>query len=54
MKDKIICLIKKYRAESEKNWNRVDGWQFPFARSHAKDCDRFADELEKLLKSEEK
>ena len=50
MKDQIIALIKEYRAESEESWNPTDGYRHPFAQQHSKDCNRFADNLEKLLK----
>ena len=53
MKDKIISLIKEYRAESGKNWNPITGYQDELARRHVLDCDEFADKLERLLESEE-
>ena len=50
--DKIICLIKKYRAESERNWIRYGGWtRSKVSRSLAIICDDHADDLEELLKS---
>jgi len=54
MKAKIIDLIKKYRAESERDWSPNDGYRYPYAQQHAEDCDHFADDLEGLLKEEEK
>lgn len=53
MKDKIIDLIKKFRAESEKHWSPETGYKDGYARgwSVAKGYD--ADALEKLLKEDE-
>ena len=50
MKTKIIDLIKEYRAESERLWDPEKGYDNEFSHGKAVACDRFADELEKLLK----
>jgi len=52
MKDKIIELIKKYRAESERNWNPTTGYPGGYARGYSVAYGRVADDLEKLLKSD--
>ena len=55
MKDKIITLIKKYRAESERFWTPTAGYPSDYARAHSVAYDHVADDLEELLKeSEEK
>jgi len=53
MKDKIIALITKYRAESERLWNPETGYSSGYARGHSVAYDHVADDLEKLLKYSE-
>lgn len=53
MKDKIISLIKEFRAESERNWTPAVGYKDGYARGYSVAYDHATDELEKLLKSEE-
>ena len=50
--DKIICLIKKYRAESERNWTPAIGYVDGYARGYSIAFGRCADDLEELLNNE--
>ena len=50
-KDKIIQLIKKYQAESERNWNPTTGYPGGYARGYSVAYGRCAYDLDKLLKS---
>ncbi len=50
MKEKIISLIKKYRAASEKRWIPVHGYKTEFAHGQSNAYDRCADDLEKLFR----
>jgi len=52
MKDKIIELIKKYQAESERNWTPATGYVDGYARGYSIAFGRCADDLEELLKSD--
>jgi len=51
MRDKIICLIKKFRAESERMWGPETGYDSGYFRGYSVAYDRCADDLEELLKS---
>ena len=50
MKNKIIALIKSYRAASDKLWNPETGYPTEFCRARAIVYERCADDLEELLK----
>ena len=50
--DKIICLIKKYRVESERLWSSITGYPDNYCRIHSKAYGNVADDLEKLLESD--
>lgn len=52
MKSKIIDLIKKFRAESERQWSPHNGYPSEYAQAHSVAYDRCADDLEELLKDE--
>ncbi|MBU0977087.1 MAG: hypothetical protein KKD18_01595 [Nanoarchaeota archaeon] len=54
MRDKIIKLIKKYRAESERLWNPVNGYPTVYAHGRSIAYGDCADDLEELLKSDER
>jgi len=49
--DKIIHLIKKYRAESETYWSAGEGYRNEFTRGLSVAYGRCATTLEELLKS---
>jgi len=49
MKEKIIALIKKYRAESERLWNPNTGYPDDYCRVQALIFDRCADDLETVV-----
>ena len=51
MKDKIIELIKIYRAENESYWNQVTGYMDGFSKGYSIAYVHVTDDLEKLLKS---
>ena len=51
MKDKIIELIKKYQAESEKRWEPIVGYPNEYSHGYSVACFNCANDLEKLLKS---
>jgi len=50
MKDKLIELIKKYRAASEKRWSATHGYKNEFAHGQSNAYDRCADDLEELVR----
>ena len=54
MRDKIIELIKKYRAESEKHWTPEVQYSTRSNKQLSSAYDHFTDDLEKLLQSEKK
>jgi len=54
MKDKIIELIKKYRAESERLWNPTTGYPNNYYRVWSIAYEKCANDLEKLLYDEDK
>ena len=49
---KIIELIKKYRVESNRQWEPDRGYDNEFSHGLGIACDRHADDLEELLKSD--
>ena len=53
MKDKIIELIKKYQAESEKRWQPIVGFPNEYSHGYSVACFRCANDLEELLKSDQ-
>jgi len=54
MKDKIIELIKQYRALSESLWSVKGGYTSDYAHGQASMADDVADDLEELIESDEK
>lgn len=54
MKDKLIELIKKYRAESGKLWTPTGGYANWTNRATSLTYDKCADDLEKLVQELEK
>jgi len=54
MEDKIICLIKKYQAESETYWSPVEGYRNEFTHGLSVAYGRCADDLEKYDKEGDK
>ena len=50
MKEQIIELIKKYRAESDRLWNPTSGYPSEYDRAHSYAYDHCADDLEEILK----
>ena len=50
MKEKLINLIKKYRAASEKRWHPVHGYKNQFEHGQSNAYDRLADDLEGLVR----
>ncbi len=52
MKAKIIELIKKYRAESERLWTPGKGYPSDYCRVRSIAFEQCADDLEELLKEE--
>ena len=49
--DKIICLIKRYRVESETYWSSAEWYRNEFTHGLSVAYGRCADDLEELLKS---